>query len=385
MGSFRGNCEILEVEDEQSTTRWPQASRQVRGQDREQKPPIRKKGSNNYLEDDINKLFEAVNLRTSKSLDLSDSRRNASKKPMRATGSHSPVIGFSEPVSLKQALRGLCISQAAEMAAVKRWRTKDRDFFGARRKHLKFFSYSVSVGSRFSGEVTNTSSIPSPTSGAKPVINIKHSSRGSGQPPAECSDVGLSLEEGNIATSSTNMPSSSLLEPTTESLNQNSEPSPLVPAALAIRVAESSTMHNEIGPALEVDKQFLGTASVPSKDSATSLKVVDNAAPKLRRKSRLQTVSSSSLVKGNRDVSSTRNTYRAVKPVIRNKNLIIKKSKKVAASTDGISETSFEVNSGQETQDHISGQFICQRCQCSLRDTRKNSDKDPPDTVRAEF
>ncbi|KAL0333457.1 UNVERIFIED_CONTAM: hypothetical protein Sangu_1501900 [Sesamum angustifolium] len=97
MGSFCGNCEILEVEDEQSTTRWQQASRQVRGPDEEQKPPIRKKGSNNYLEDDINKLFEAVNLRTSKSLDLSDSRRNASKKPMRATGSHSPVIGFPSP------------------------------------------------------------------------------------------------------------------------------------------------------------------------------------------------------------------------------------------------------------------------------------------------
>ncbi|KAL0316123.1 UNVERIFIED_CONTAM: Serine/threonine-protein kinase KIPK2 [Sesamum radiatum] len=408
------------------------------------------KGSNNYLEDDINKLFEAVNLRTSKSLDLSDSRRNASKKPMRATGSHSPVIGFSESVSLKQALRGLCISQAAEMAAVKRLSLPASPRISEAGKITNMYrSVVVETGCSLVGggeqrieislvpeESTSSSSrtvsqlvqdslvkspirssSPSPTSGAKPVINIKHSSRDSDQPPAECSDVGLSLVEGNIATSSTNMPSSYLQEPKTESLNQNSEPSLLVPAALAIRVEESSTMHNEIGPALGVDKQLLGTgpeeedgssvsalshnnaranfskqdqknsglnkvASVPSKDSATSLKVVDNAAPKLRRKSRLQTVSSSSLVKGNRDVSSTRNTYRAVKPVIRNKNLIIKKSKKVAASTDGISETSFEVNSGQ---DHISGQFICQRCQCSLRDTSKNSGKDPPDAARSEF
>ncbi|XP_011077889.1 serine/threonine-protein kinase D6PKL1 [Sesamum indicum] len=422
MGSFHGNCEILEVEDEQSRARWPQASQQVRGQDGEQKPPIWKKGSNNYLEDDINRLFEAVNLRTSKSLDLSDSRRNASKKPMRATGSHSPVIGFSEPVSLKQALRGMCISQAAEMAAVKRLSLPASPRISEAGKITNMYrSVVVETGCSLVGggeqrieislvpeESTSSSSrtvsrlvqdslvksptqssSPSPTSGAKPVINIKHSSKDSGQPPAECSDVGLSLVEGNIATSSTNMPSSHLQEP----------------------------KHNEIGPALEVDKQLLGTgpeeedcssvsalshnnardnfskqdkknsgfnkvASVPSKDSATSLKVVDNAAPKLRRKSRLQTVSSSSLVKGNRDVSSTRNTYRAVKPVIRNKNLIIKKSKKVAASTDGISETSFEVNSGQ---DHISGQFICQRCQCSLRDTSKNSGKDPPDTARAKF
>ncbi|KAK4432542.1 Serine/threonine-protein kinase KIPK2 [Sesamum alatum] len=454
MGSFRGNCEILEVGDEQSTSRWPQASKQVRGQDREQKPPIRKKGSTNYLEDDINKLFEAVNLRTSKSLDLSDSRRNASKKPMRATGSHSPVIGFSEPVSLKQALRGLCISQAAEMAAVKRMslpaspRISEAGKIttnmyrsvvvetgeagcslvggGEQRIEISLVpEESTSSSSRTVSRLVQDSAVKSPTqssssspnSGAKPVIeNIEHNSRDWGHPPAECSDVGLTLVEGNIATSSTNMPSSHLQEPKTESLNQNSDLSPLVPAVLAIRAAESSTINNEIAPATVVDKQLLGTgpeeedcssvsalshnnarddfskqekknsglnkvASVPTEDSAASLKVIDKAAPKLRRKSRLQTVSSSSLIKGNRDVSSTRNTYRAVKPVIRNKNLIIKKSKKVAASTDGISETSFEVNSGQ---DHISGQFICQRCQCSLRDTSKNSSMDLPDTAHAE-
>ncbi|KAL0309562.1 UNVERIFIED_CONTAM: Serine/threonine-protein kinase KIPK2 [Sesamum radiatum] len=119
MGSSRGNCEIVEVKYEASTVQRPQTFRHVRAQDREQRPPVMKKTHNKALENDINKLFEAVNLRTSKSLDLSDSWRNASKKPMKSAGSHSPGIGFSEPVSLKQALRGLCISQAAEMAAVK--------------------------------------------------------------------------------------------------------------------------------------------------------------------------------------------------------------------------------------------------------------------------
>ncbi|KAL1549313.1 hypothetical protein AAHA92_17435 [Salvia divinorum] len=75
---------------------------------------------NRSFEDDINKLIEAFNVRTSKSLDLSDLWRNASKRPMKSPGSNSPGTGFLEPVSLKQALRGLCISQAAEMAAIKR-------------------------------------------------------------------------------------------------------------------------------------------------------------------------------------------------------------------------------------------------------------------------
>ncbi|XP_051113900.1 serine/threonine-protein kinase D6PKL1-like [Andrographis paniculata] len=72
------------------------------------------------LEDDINKLFQSISLRTaSRSLDFSETPKNPSKKPIRV--SNSPAIRFSsDHVSLKQALRGLCISQAAEMAAVKR-------------------------------------------------------------------------------------------------------------------------------------------------------------------------------------------------------------------------------------------------------------------------
>ncbi|XP_009771978.1 serine/threonine-protein kinase KIPK2 [Nicotiana tabacum] len=116
MGSFRGNCEIVESKDEHS-----KKFHQALEPDRKQKPPLVRKGASKFLENDINQLFEAINVRTSKSLDLTDKvRRDASKRPMRGGGSHSPVTGFSDPVSLKQALRGLCISQAAEMAAMKR-------------------------------------------------------------------------------------------------------------------------------------------------------------------------------------------------------------------------------------------------------------------------
>lgn len=75
------------------------------------------------VEDDINKLFEAMNKTISaRNFGLSDQvskdglRKRAMKRPV---GSCSKT-GFSDSVSLKQAFRGLSISQASEMAAIKR-------------------------------------------------------------------------------------------------------------------------------------------------------------------------------------------------------------------------------------------------------------------------
>ncbi|KAJ6365443.1 hypothetical protein OIU76_030258 [Salix suchowensis] len=83
------------------------------------------KFSNRYsIEDDINRLFEAIEIRTSaKHVDegVRDAlRKKAMKRPMKVGSPQMSGIGISEPVSLKQALRGLCISQASEMAAMKR-------------------------------------------------------------------------------------------------------------------------------------------------------------------------------------------------------------------------------------------------------------------------
>ena len=81
-------------------------------------------GSRYSIEDDINRLFEAIEIRTSaKHQDegVKDAlRKKAMKRPMKVGSPQMSGIGISEPVSLKQALRGLCISQASEMAAMKR-------------------------------------------------------------------------------------------------------------------------------------------------------------------------------------------------------------------------------------------------------------------------
>lgn len=83
------------------------------------KHSVPKSGNKYSIEDDINRLFEAIDVKTSaKNLDAL--RKSALKRPIRVSSSQALGIGISEPVNLKQALRGLCISQAAEMAAMKR-------------------------------------------------------------------------------------------------------------------------------------------------------------------------------------------------------------------------------------------------------------------------
>ncbi|KAG6403813.1 hypothetical protein SASPL_136046 [Salvia splendens] len=420
----------MEVKDEGSATRNSQSNR-------DQKPPIIRKGPNKSLEDDINKLFEAVNLRSSKSLDLSDVRRNASKKPMRGAGSHSPGIGFPDSVSLKQALRGLCISQAAEMAAMKRLslpaspRVSEAGkianmcrFVGvetgesscssveseAQRIEITLIpeqSASCSSGTLLpslnDSALTSTFRVPnlSPCFDVKAIGKTKqHKSRDSGHPLDECDDVGKSRVEKYTGVCS----ASTLPRKVQDSvaLNQSACDSPLRPAAVVLVSAESNIAHNKVIPVSEVDIQKSGVGqmgkdccsvsvlphgdshdnhlkqdlkisvsskavNVLCKEVPASLKVVEKAAPKVRRKSRLQ--SSSSVVKGKKDVNSMRSTSRAVKPVGRNKNLIIKKSKKVVIYTDGSLKGSSEVDAALN---HSSEQEICQRCQCSLRHTSKD-------------
>lgn len=79
------------------------------------------------IDDDINKLFEAIDIGSSRrGIRQSDRHfgdvlcKSAMKRPMRIGPSQVSGIGISESASLKQALRGLCISQASEMAAVKK-------------------------------------------------------------------------------------------------------------------------------------------------------------------------------------------------------------------------------------------------------------------------
>ncbi|XP_022899483.1 serine/threonine-protein kinase D6PKL1-like [Olea europaea var. sylvestris] len=448
MGSFSGSSEIVEMKEEQIPTRGRQTFSHVGAYDRDRKPPIQNKGRNKSLGNDITTLFEGINLRSSKSLDLLDSGRNPSKRPMRAGGSHSPAIRFSQPVSLKQALRGLCISQAAEMAAMKRISAPASPRISEVGMITNLYrsvvieagesGFSVAEGgqqgleiSQVPEEGTSCYLEKAPQFLQKPVAKFPtqsvHSSHSFGVKPniksAECTlgesdrsltdcrenKVGTSLGNRETATFSAKKLPQHLLEPEMKPQNQRADSSLYFPGASVIETVQSSYGHHDIRPASEAEDQSLETAPLPeeshtivsalssngvgdialkpnynisdlekvaiglNKNSASPLKVPNKAASKLRHKGRLQTVPSSSPGKSNKDIKSTRTTSRVVKPVIRNKNLIIKKSKKMPVSTTEDSSTPHEVNSGI---DQRSGQLICQRCQCALIDATDDSNKD---------
>lgn len=78
-------------------------------------------GKKYSVEDDIDRLFQAFDFKNSaRGSSTPHSQKSALKRPIKVSSSQASGIGIAEPVSLKQALRGLCISQASEMAALKR-------------------------------------------------------------------------------------------------------------------------------------------------------------------------------------------------------------------------------------------------------------------------
>ncbi|KAL7617971.1 hypothetical protein Lser_V15G01929 [Lactuca serriola] len=319
MGSLYGTHEIVELNDEPKVSDYSNRYHQSRAKEKEKKP----QGYSRYIEDDINKLFEGINIRTSfNGSSYSDEtggntprkNQNPSKKPMRMSYSSSSGIGYSEPVSLKQALRGLCISQASEMAAIKRHSMppgspalsdsgKLTDFY-------KSFVKGTDSGSG-SGSVSVSSMNQESTSRTSAKIpNLEKSTKSvKVKPPQKLNEILLVPE------------SESSQEPIQE---KNSIPSP--PSRIPAETS-SESVNSEVN----VIKNNL----TPSKST-----------PKSRYKGK---------------------STRVVKTVIRNKNLVKKKSKQ-------------EFTSSPETN------LICQKCHCTMKESKKeqpnkDSSKSPLSTI----
>ncbi|CAN0879986.1 Serine/threonine-protein kinase KIPK2 [Linum grandiflorum] len=140
MGSYSGTSEIVEArEDTDSAIHSSKgAYRSYSGISLGDR--VLKLGDKDSLEAEINQLFEAISLKNaSKGLGVSNQNqastssspltmRSAMKRPVGASSSlslcNSPRVSSSEGVSLKQALRDLCLSKASEMAAMKRMSSK---------------------------------------------------------------------------------------------------------------------------------------------------------------------------------------------------------------------------------------------------------------------
>ncbi|KAI3971224.1 hypothetical protein MKX01_021991 [Papaver californicum] len=114
MDPYPGTCEIVEAMEEfdciQRHRGTSPPSFELGMEGKVGKLPSVKAGQYYSMEDELNKLFEAIDLRVS--------RKSALKRPIRV--GQTSGISISECGTLKQALRGLSISHASEMAAMKR-------------------------------------------------------------------------------------------------------------------------------------------------------------------------------------------------------------------------------------------------------------------------
>lgn len=294
-----------------------------------------KSGNKYSIEDDINRLFQAIDVRTkargsghSHEIGRDSLRKSAMKRPIRVGSSQVSGIGISEPVSLKQALRGLCISQASEMAAMKRL------------------------------------SKPSSSPGVSEAGTIKRLYRavvveanGSGTPSKEAKGnlMEISLVPERITSKiSDNMPESMQVAEA-ELSNPRAHPSTpladrMMPGAMMTRLPSRDQivpLQTEIGSEiLEVEVGKLKSADSSSITRANEKVLEVNAAaptsievpseipiPDAVRKGKLDSVTSISSPSNASRVSKwASNTPCLIKPVFRNKNFVKKKIKQDLSS-----------------------------------------------------
>ncbi|XP_050235878.1 serine/threonine-protein kinase D6PK-like [Mercurialis annua] len=279
------------------------------------------KSANRYsIEDDINCLFQAIDIRTSaKGFGLSPGssrdglRKKAMKRPIRVGSPQMSGIGISEPASLKQALRGLCISQASDMAAMKR--------------------LSKPVSSSRSSEAGTIKRM------YRAVI-------------IEASGSGVPLNEGNgnlmeisivpeiVASNSLDKCETSEMDKSQVSY-QNAHPSqdkdvPLNTTCSAkTPKAETTKLQSSDFPSTSHDGEELPEADAKS---VTSVKVFSKPPLPERQKSHVHPTSLPSNCSPSSAMNSAAcNSPRIMKPIFRNKSLMKKKIKQDMASVSSIS------------------------------------------------
>ncbi|KAG4959626.1 hypothetical protein JHK87_036259 [Glycine soja] len=370
MGSFSGTCEIVEVREDLNTEKHAGICQSNSGyslDEKNQKHPVQKLGYKGNLDDDINKLFESITLKSS-SRDLgilqdgtSPKMKSAFKKPITVGASRSPRIGPSEPVTLKQALRDLCISKASEMAAMKR--------------------LSKSTASPRISEVGKIQTLYNSV-----VVEGRRSGPSNAESKGSTSEISLVPEESNslsLDNASQSHPTvkSTSLSPNVQSskiaaaiaTTQNDTGASLMPSDLASSSSKVGVLSQSSEPA-QIEKQTSESSSSSCNTNGSKLEFPENASSPKKignkasasnsgRKGRLQTVSSSSTsVNGNRVCKLSRNAPRTVKSFIKNKKFGKKKVKQ-----DSVSAL-FDPTSNEVNNKSVSGttQLVCERCWCAI-------------------
>lgn len=379
MGSFPGTSEIVEAPEELNSG---QCSREVyrpnlglSAGDKDRKLSMLKLGCKDSLEDDINKLFEVINLKTSSrglglqhQVGTSPLNKNASKKPITMGMPRSPGFGNSEPVTLKQALRELSLTKASEMAAMKRLSKLTGSTGVSEAGRIKTLYNSVVVEASKSGSS---------------IVEDK----------GNMVEISLVPEE-SISNASEKIPEH-LQIPKMKSSSQSFCSSPQFPDATTQKVVGTTPIQDEgvstsrkvaiqtLKPETVKNEKHTSEPTPPCSDAGGNIvESVENvpaltkkaSAPKAGRKIRLHTGSSSSTsFSGNRGSKLSRNTTRIVKPVSRNKNFVKRKIKQDSRSAACASNT---VNGVNTELDPCTSQLVCERCHCTLKNASKISNQE---------
>lgn len=401
MGSYSGTCEIVEAEEQwksvQHSRRDYRSHSGLSIGEKDKKPAVVKLGPKDSLVDDINQLFEAISLKSSSkglisqqsgastSAGTSPLRKNALKKPVTAGMLHSPRIGVSEPVSLKQALRDLCISKASEMAAMKRMSVPTSSPRISEAGRIKSLYNSVVVedsgGSSLRRDkdkdsVAEVSLVreENKSNGAAeiahqfhaPKINSSnfsvHSSRFVGQSTQISSGTTSNLSAHSSSQVGPSTDISSLSESITTETSATRKTGTRAPKVEKLR-KEKSTPHSS------ADKRVSKLDDVP-----VSTKLPKKASTfKPGWKGRLHAgASSSNAINGNKASKVTRNAPRIGKPVLKNR-ISVKRKKRLNISIAGTSET---YSKSSRSLDPNKSQLICQNCQCALKSASNESNQD---------
>ncbi|OIV90368.1 hypothetical protein TanjilG_19777 [Lupinus angustifolius] len=378
MGSFSGTCEIVEAREDRNTGKAAEVYQSNSGYsvaEKNKKLPVLNLGCKNNPDNDINKLFESFTLKSS-SRDLgilqdgtSPKIKSALKKPITVGVPRSPRVGTSEPATLKQALRDMCISKASEMAAMKRLskstsasprisevgkiqtlynsvvvegRQSGPSNLGSKASTFEISLVSEESKSLSLDKISQSHQITKSTS----LVQSDHSSKIAFATTEN--DTDGSLMHSDVVCSSSKVGDQSL---------------PLEPAQVEKQTSASSpSIRNTNGSEVELPEEFSSTKKLGSKAPFS----------KNGQKGRLQTVSSSSTsVYGNRVCKLSRNAPRTVKSIIKNKNLGKKKLNQGSGSVLCY-PTSDEVNNKSVPGE---AKLVCERCLCAIENTSKENNQ----------
>lgn len=367
MGSFSGTCEIVEAGDELNMGQHSRGT-----YDKDRKLPMLTLGYKDSLEDDINHLFEAITLKAStKGLGLSQQagtsplRKSALKRPITVGAPHSPGIGNSEPVTLKQALRELCLSKASEMAAMKRLSKSTSSPGVSEAGRIKTLYHAVVVEASGSGpsldkeegSVVEISLVPEESkfnsSGKMPEQEKMPNMKSSSQSAHSSSQYAVTTLDNNTG----NIP-----------LQDETVSSPRKVGAHTPKVELLQKEKHTSAPSPSSSSTVRNILEMVENDPASTKLANKALVPKPMRKGRSQPVSSSSSIVGNRVGKISRNTLRSVKPVVRNKSSVKKKLKQNSSSAACSSSAYNKVNNDLDPR---TTQVVCERCQCTLKNASK--------------